>query len=150
MIHSAQVVAEEATQAAIDTVRRAALAALKYEDSPQGALAVVLTDAETLRKLNLQFRKTDSVTDVLAFPDGSIDSDDEGVYFGDIVIALPVANEQAKDAGHALESELALLTVHGVLHLLGHDHATETEKEDMWSRQAAILQQLAIKVRMPS
>jgi probable rRNA maturation factor len=149
VIHTAQVVAEEATQAAIDSVRRAALATLEYEDAPQGALSIVLADSESLRKLNQQFRQVDSATDVLAFPDGSIDPDDGGVYFGDVVIALPVADEQAKNAGHALESELALLTVHGVLHLLGHDHATEAAKEGMWSYQAAILRQLEIKVRLP-
>lgn len=149
MIHTAHVVAEEANQAAIDSVRTAALAALKYEDAPQGVLSVVLADAESLRKLNLQFRQIDSATDVLAFPDGTIDSDD-GVYFGDVVIALSVASEQAKNAGHTLESELALLTVHGVLHLLGHDHATEAEKEGMWSHQAAILRQMAIKMKLPS
>lgn len=149
MTHTAHVVAEQATRAAIDSVRTAALATLEFEDAPQGALSVVLADSESLRKLNLQFRQIDSATDVLAFPDGTIDAD-SGVYFGDVVIAVPVAEEQAKDAGHALESELALLTVHGVLHLLGHDHATEAEKEGMWSRQTAILKQLAIKVRLPS
>ncbi len=150
MNHIVHVVAEDAAPDSEDTVRAAGLATLAFEDAPQGSLTVVLADAESLRRLNQKFRQIDSVTDVLAFPDGSSDLEDGGQYFGDVVIALPVASQQAKQARHELDAELALLTVHGVLHLLGHDHGTDTEKENMWSRQATILRQLAVKVKLPS
>jgi probable rRNA maturation factor len=149
MTHQVHVVSDVTARPSEETVRLAGLAALTFEDAPQGSLSVVLADSDSVRKLNLQFRQTDSPTDVLSFPDGSPEPDSDGVYFGDIVIAIPIAEAQAKEAGHPLESELALLTVHGVLHLLGHDHGTQAEKVTMWTRQAAILRQLAIKVRIP-
>lgn len=150
MNHVVHVVAKGAASDKDDAVRSAALAALTFEDAPTGSLSVVLADSESLHKLNLQFRHTDSPTDVLAFPDGSSEPDDGGIYFGDVVIAMPMAETQAKEAGHTLHAELALLAVHGVLHLLGYDHATDIGREDMWSRQSAILKRLAVKVRLPS
>ncbi len=150
MTHTVQVVAEAADPICVDSVRSAALATLAFEEAPPGSLSVVLADAESLHKLNFQFRHIDSATDVLAFPDGTADPEESGIYFGDVVIALPTADDQARTAGHTLEAELALLTVHGVLHLLGYDHGTDDEKDRMWSRQAGILKQLMIKVKLPS
>jgi probable rRNA maturation factor len=83
---------------------------------------------------------------VLSFVDGTADPDGEGSYFGDIIIAADVAREQADDAGHALTAELVLLTVHGVLHLLGHDHHEEEEKRKMWSSQEAVLAALNVQL----
>ena len=150
MTHIVQVVAGPASPGSVEMVRASALATLAYEDVAPGSLTVVLADAERLRKLNLQFRNLDAVTDVLAFPDGMTDPDGDMLYFGDVVIALSVAEDQAETAGHTLDAELALLTVHGVLHLLGHDHGTDLERQHMWSRQASILKQLKVKVKLPS
>jgi probable rRNA maturation factor len=68
-------------------------------------------------------------------------------YLGDVVIAVPLAEAQARDAGHDLLSELSLLSVHGLLHLLGHDHADESERKAMWRMQEEILAQLGIRAR---
>jgi probable rRNA maturation factor len=150
MTYYAEVVSDPASRGSEAAVRQAALAALAFEEAPEGSLSIVLATGAELRALNRQFRQEDTVTDVLAFPDGSQNPEGEGIYFGDVVIAVDVAQGQADHAGHPLESELVLLTVHGVLHLLGHDHGTQAEKDSMWSRQAAILRGLPIKVRLPA
>src|ERR687892_74662 len=68
----------------------------------------------------------------------------EARYIGDILISIPRAQAQANAAGHPLESEVQLLVVHGVLHLLGHDHAEAEEKARMWKAQAEILERLGL------
>jgi probable rRNA maturation factor len=65
-------------------------------------------------------------------------------YLGDVVISFPTAERQAAAVGHSLIDELCLLTVHGVLHLLGYDHASPEEEADMWARQAQILASLSV------
>ena len=96
-------------------------------------VALRVTDSRTVRRLNRRFRGEDSATDVLSFntdfdglrrPDGSAD-------LGEIVIALPVAARGARERGVSLADELALLTVHGTLHLLGFDHEEPAEDERM-------------------
>jgi probable rRNA maturation factor len=124
--------------------------ALRHENAPDGELTVVLADADRARALNRQFAGEEHATDVLSFPDWT--NGDEGLrYFGDVVIAVPVAEAQANAAGHDLSDEMALLAVHGVLHLLGHDHAGRAERAKMEAAQreilAALMQQ---KRRMPS
>jgi probable rRNA maturation factor len=86
---------------------------------------------------------------VLSFPasetDGSeIDPETGARYIGDIIISVPYAARGAAKAGHPLEAELQLLVVHGVLHLLGHDHAKPREKAKMWKAQAEILESLGL------
>ncbi|NTU56417.1 MAG: rRNA maturation RNase YbeY, partial [Anaerolineales bacterium] len=84
-------------------------------------------------------------------PDASeIDPETGARYIGDILISVPYAVKGAAKAGHPVEAELQLLVVHGVLHLLGHDHAESKEKKKMWKAQAEILESLGlghIKVR---
>jgi probable rRNA maturation factor len=131
----------------IDTehVRHTALAVLQAEAaSPEAALCIVITDDTEIQSLNRQFRGVDAPTDVLAFADDPTEqafvaSPDEPPYLGDMIISYPCARVQAATAGHPLGKELDLLTIHGVLHLLGHDHATSREKARMWARQEAIL-----------
>ncbi|MBP7689220.1 MAG: rRNA maturation RNase YbeY, partial [Thermoflexales bacterium] len=67
----------------------------------------------------------------------------------DIVISYPKAKEQAKAGGHPVEAELQLLVVHGVLHLLGHDHYTPAEKAQMWQAQAAVLTSIRSAITGP-
>ncbi len=64
-------------------------------------------------------------------------------YLGDVVISFPTAERQAAAVGHSVAEELCLLTVHGVLHLLGYDHASPEEEADMWARQSQILASLS-------
>lgn len=107
-------------------------------------LTVALTDDDQLHDLNLDFRETDAPTDVLAFPASEPDPETGVLYLGDVIISVERAREQAEARGHSLEAELQLLVVHGVLHLLGHDHALPGEKDRMWSAQAEILARLGL------
>jgi len=120
-------------------VTLSARAALEDQGVSRGQLAIVLADRERMRNLNREYAGQDSPTDVLSFADGSLDPQSGQPYLGDVVICLPVALEQAASAGHPAESELALLAVHGVLHLLGHDHGRAAEQEKMWEAQQRIL-----------
>jgi probable rRNA maturation factor len=108
-------------------------------------LTIVVTGDGSMRRLNRTYRGLDAPTDVLAF--GSEENDAEflppqaSCYLGDVVISFPTAEAQAQSAGHPVGVELQLLTVHGVLHLLGHDHADPEEKATMWAAQEDILGQ---------
>lgn len=93
---------------------------------PRGdQFCVGLVSDARIRALNNEFRGVDRPTDVLAFPgDGSLNPENH-VYLGDIVVSVPMAERQARDAGHTLARELRLLCLHGYLHLLGYDHETD-------------------------
>lgn len=124
-----------------ELLERAARAALEHE-SQDGELSIVLADDARLQKLNKDYLGIDTATDVLSFPASETDPQTGARYIGDILISLSRAQSQAEAAGHALESEVQLLVVHGVLHLLGHDHAEPEEKNRMWQAQAEILKSL--------
>lgn len=132
-------------------LERAARAALEHQSaSLDSDLTVVLTDDKRIQGLNRDYLGIDAPTDVLSFPASQIDPETGSPYLGDILISLPYAAKSAERAGHPLEAEVQLLVVHGVLHLLGHDHAKVREKARMWKAQAEILQTLglgAIKIR---
>lgn len=132
-------------------LERAARAALEHQSAPLDSdLTVVLTDDKRIQGLNRDYLGIDAPTDVLSFPASQIDPETGSPYLGDILISLPYAAKSAERAGHPLEAEVQLLVVHGVLHLLGHDHAKVREKARMWKAQAEILQTLglgAIKIR---
>jgi probable rRNA maturation factor len=125
-------------------VTKAARTVLSMEEAEPGSLTIVLTDGEALRTANRRYAGFDLTTDVLSFPDGEPQQDQEGVYFGDVMIAVPIAQQQADQRKHSLSNELTLLTVHGVLHLLGYDHENPEKKGEMWSRQAEILRRLDV------
>ncbi len=126
-------------------IERAVLAALKHQkESPKVNVSVVLTDNRRLRKLNREYLGIDSPTDVLSFPASESDPETGARYIGDILISIPYATKGAKKAGNSLEAEVQLLVVHGVLHLLGHDHARPREKAKMWKAQHEILTQLGL------
>ena len=88
----------------------------------KGDLSVAIVSDRRMRALNRQFRGKDVVTDVLSFP-----SDDRG-FLGDIVIAAGVSTKQAKAAGHSVHTEVRVLALHGLLHLLGYDHESDDGK----------------------
>lgn len=126
-------------------LRKAAKLALAHNHMDQNDLSVVITGDKRIRELNMQFRGLDEATDVLSFPsDSSVK--DESRYLGDIVISLPRARVQARAAGHPLGDELQLLVVHGILHLLGHDHSEKGAKARMWAMQDEILRILGVKM----
>lgn len=141
----------------VDTkpLRQAALATLAQQDVREVCeVVVVISDDAALRDLNTRFRGIDAPTDVLSFADDTRGPFVGGGgkfprYLGDIVISIDRAREQAAAAGGTLVQELQLLTVHGVLHLLGHDHAEPAEKAAMWTAQAAILTALGANIALP-
>src|SRR5688572_30973065 len=90
--------------------------------SAKGDVCVALVSDARMRALNRQFRGKDRVTDVLSFP-----AETRG-FLGDVVIAAGVAKKQAKAAGHSLNTEIRVLTLHGLLHLLGYDHSSDDGK----------------------
>lgn len=124
-----------------ELLERAARTSLEHE-AQDGELSIVLTDDARLQELNRDYLGIDAPTDVLSFPASETDPQTGARYIGDILISVPRAQSQAEAAGHVLESELQLLVVHGVLHLLGHDHADPEEKKRMWQAQAEILKSL--------
>lgn len=125
--------------AAAETMRQAGA-------SPSAGFTVVITDDEQLHQLNRQFLEIDAPTDVLSFPSDEIDPDSGEPYLGDVLISLPRAAVQAQAGGHATRDELQLLVVHGMLHLLGHDHAEPDDKARMWAIQSSVLEQLGCHV----
>lgn len=107
-------------------------------------VGVTFADDEHIRELNRDYRGIDKATDVLSF---ALEEGDEPpiaggppeTLLGDIVISLETAARQAEDFGHSLERELAYLTVHGMLHLVGYDHEAEADKQAMRQQEEAIL-----------
>lgn len=136
-----------------ERLRHYALATLEAEGCEGGTLTLVLTDDEALRTLNQTFLDIDAPTDVLSFggeaPDFVIPPDAD-VYLGDVVISYPRAQAQARAASHSIQQELALLVVHGVLHLLGYDHVRPEDQAEMWKRQADILTLLGLTPIQPA
>lgn len=123
---------------------------LKAEEvSPPYEVSLVLTDEATVHSLNVTYRNVDSPTDVIAFyaePQSAAEQEfvlpGDGVRrLGDVVISFPQAIEQALEAGHSVERELTLLTIHGVLHLLGYDHERPDDAPVMRGREAALLEE---------
>ena len=130
-----------------ELLERAARAALEHQasrESLDSELTIVLTNDARLKELNRDYLGIDAPTDVLSFPASELDPETGARYIGDILISITRAQSQATAAGHPLESEVQLLVVHGVLHLLGHDHAEAQEKARMWQAQTEILAQLGL------
>jgi len=129
---------------AAELAERAARAALDLSGAPDADLTLVLTGDERLRTLNHEFLGIDAPTDVLSFPADELDPETGRRYLGDVIISTARAAQQAGVGGHPLEAEIQLLVIHGVLHLLGHDHASATEKARMWAVQAEALKHIGI------
>lgn len=114
------------------TVKRLGNVMLEALGRPDAELSVLLTDDAQIQELNLQHRGKDKPTDVLAFPQETPEaslqlSDDFAVVLGDIVISLDTAEKQARGRRRDLEDEVRLLLAHGLLHLVGYDHAEPEE-----------------------
>lgn len=126
-------------------VARGVLAAESAGDGVE--LGLVVTGQERIRQLNRDYRGRDEPTDVLAFAareeaDGQspfVQPPDGVLHLGEVIISLPQAAAQAGERGHSLEKELAVLVIHGVLHLLGYDHEEAADERRMQAREAEIL-----------
>ena len=125
------------------------------ELGPEVEISVLLVDNETIRSLNRDYRNKDAATDVLSFPmEEAMDGEPEPAVIGgptdrllgDLVISVEMAVAQAAEYGHSLERELAFLSVHGLLHLLGYDHESGVEAEAaMQAEEKRILSVLGIE-----
>lgn len=117
--------------------------------SPQAEVGVVFADDAYIRELNRDYRGIDASTDVLSFAldegeEPAVQGGPEESLLGDIVISLETAERQAAEFGHSLEREMAYLTVHGMLHLVGYDHEEEADKTAMRRQEEHILTVLGI------
>lgn len=124
-----------------DEARVVAIAkvAMQHLDVAEGELSVLLTDDATIHPLNRDWRGKDRPTDVLSF--SQLEGDPVPglpLVLGDVVISLETAQRQADERGHSLENEVQVLLVHGIVHLLGHDHEVDDEAEEMEAIERAI------------
>lgn len=140
-----------------NTIRRVILKTLEFEECDFDAeVSVTIVDNEAIREINREQRDIDRATDVLSFPmlyfddngdiiDSEYDTDGDFLMLGDIVISAERAMEQAVEYGHGFKREIAFLTVHSMLHLLGYDHVDDPEGERiMFEKQEKILELLGI------
>jgi len=132
------------------TQRLAAFVLERMRVHPQAELCVTAVDEDTIAELNAKWMDKDGPTDVLAFPmdelrPGKVTEEPEEGVLGDLVLCPAVALRQAEEAaakgqtGYTAVDELDMLTVHGILHLLGYDHAEPEEHEEMFGLQARLL-----------
>ncbi len=130
-------------------VKKIARQVLKAEGmAPPYEVSLVFTNSETVQQLNRDYRRVDKPTDVLAFymlPQKEIDSPfalppDGITRLGEVIISYPQAVAQAREQGHSPQRELALLVIHGILHLLGYDHAEPKEERKMRKRERELLE----------
>jgi len=136
--------AESGQKFPADLLERAARAVLDLSGVPDADLSLVLTGDSQVQTLNRDFLGMDAPTDVLSFPADESDPETGRRYLGDVIISLARATEQAGERGHTVEAEVQLLVVHGVLHLLGHDHSGADDKSRMWAVQADALERLGV------
>lgn len=131
-------------------IRRCCHAVLELEKFQGPAeISVTFTDNNEIKELNAQYRNINSATDVLSFPmgeNGEYDTNMEtgAKILGDIVISMEKAVEQSEAYGHSLQREVAYLTAHSVLHLLGYDHVQNMEKVRMREKEELVMEQLGL------
>jgi len=120
----------------------------RMDVNPAAELSMLLLDTAAMADLHMRWMDLPGPTDVMSFPmdelepGGRPDSPEPGPsMLGDIVLCPEFAAKQAESAGHSLGQELALLTVHGVLHLLGYDHAEPDEEKEMFALQRELLEE---------
>lgn len=114
-------------------------ALLELELNPECEVNVSLVDDDYMTELHIKWMDEPGTTDVLSFPMDMPETPGEAVTLGDIVISPVVAAEQAKAQGHSIEHEIYILAVHGLLHIIGYDHADKTEEKVMFELQEKIV-----------
>lgn len=136
-----------------EIIKKVVMKALEIHGENGVEVSVVLVDNEYIRELNRIYRGKDESTDVLSFAmrEGEDEIEDEigeelgeNELLGDIVISCEKAKFQAEEYGHSFQREMGYLAVHGILHLLGYDHETEEEKQEMRSREEEVLSSIGL------
>lgn len=135
-------------------VRKACRAVLKEENFSENAqIDVTFVSDDEIKQLNADFRNIDKSTDVLSFPLGEngeydINPENGALMLGDVIISVDHAKYQAELYGHGIEREIAFLTVHSMLHLLGYDHVNNKQEEkEMRQKQDMILDNMGLSVK---
>lgn len=121
---------------------------LRYEGfTEECEISISIVDDAEIHQINKQFRGIDRPTDVLSFPQLTFAEDEEAecnengeIVLGDIIISQERAKEQAEEYGHSFKREIAFLTAHSMLHLLGYDHMEPEEEKEMFQKQKEILE----------
>ena len=114
-------------------------ALVELELNPDCELNLVFVDIEEMTELHIKWMDESGPTDVLSFPMDMPEPGNEAVTLGDIVIAPVVAAQQAATAGHSIDHEIFILAAHGLLHILGYDHATPDEEKAMFTLQESLV-----------
>ena len=132
-----------------ENVRAAAEKVGELYGIENGEVSVTLTNNDYIHQLNRKYRQIDRPTDVLSFAlneseEPDIENGPDINVLGDIILSVERAEEQAVDYGHSLRREIAFLTVHGMLHLLGYDHMEEADRLEMEKEQRYVMEQLGI------
>ena len=132
-----------------ENVRAAAKKVGELYGVENGEVSVTLTNNDYIHQLNRKYRQIDRPTDVLSFAlneseEPDIENGPDINVLGDIILSVERAEEQAADYGHSLRREIAFLTVHGMLHLLGYDHMEEADRLEMEKEQRYVMEQLGI------
>lgn len=124
---------------AFQTVRSAIDTAARTLSTAEGEVSIVLTDDSAITKLNCDWRGIDKPTNVLSFPTSDRKAGQGETMFGDIVIAYETLERESRDENRAFLHHLAHLTVHGFLHLIGYDHETDAQAEEMEGLESKIM-----------
>jgi probable rRNA maturation factor len=127
--------------------------AAKMENVPDEAeLSITFVDNARIQEINREYRDKDKPTDVISFAmeelgEGEVEiiGADMPTILGDIIISIPKTREQAEEYGHSFMRELGFLTVHGFLHLLGYDHETPEDEQEMFGKQREILESYGLR-----
>ena len=132
-----------------ENVRAAAEKVGELYGVENGEVSVTLTNNDYIHQLNRKYRQIDRPTDVLSFAlneseEPDIENGPDINVLGDIILSVERAEEQAAEYGHSLRREIAFLTVHGMLHLLGYDHMEEADRLEMEKEQRYVMEQLGI------
>lgn len=140
---------DELMTALVNKAVEETLAVENFEQDPE--VSLVLVDDAYIQEMNRTYRGLDKPTDVLSFPmleetaeEPDLELPEEEVLLGDIIISMERAVLQAEEYGHTLARELAFLTVHGMLHLLGYDHEEEAQRVVMRKQEETILARLKL------
>jgi probable rRNA maturation factor len=127
MMPALEIIAQTVVKPGLRPRLRAVMNRLMRDNNVQSDVCLILAGDEKLRALKLEFWGEDATTDVLSFPQWEPGDPFIPAVLGDIVISLPTAQVQADARGHSLETEVVVLAAHGLTHLLGFDHQTETD-----------------------
>ncbi len=137
-----------------DSVTAAIREVVRHAGGPEKAqIGLLIVGDESIRELNVEHRGIDRATDVLSFPmlemgqqitEVDVDPETGEVVLGDIVISMPAIERQAEEYGHSIRREAAFLAVHGALHLMGHDHEEESQRQAMREAEESVLESLGL------